>query len=329
LQAKHRIMQRYKLQVAISVFESLSCTFCSVAMVYLCKDKLFARIIGGEIPDILIYIIIFIILLVRGRKLVCTEYWKYAASYSIPVIPHLLSNILLGSSDKVMIRNMIGAEANGNYSMAYSCGNIIGTLMSSFNMAMAPWLYQKLHAEEDDSIRRVNRVYIVSFMVILMSAILLAPEIIWILGGEKYAGVERIVPPIMLGYGFKFAYTAYVNVEQYHRKTGIVSIGTLIAAAFNIITNFIFLPIFGYSAAAYTTLAGFIMLLFIHYLISRRYGFTRVYDNRFTFAVMLIMTVAGLLTEFLYPLFILRWILSFALGIAALMAMYRIKKTYF
>lgn len=329
LQAKHRIMQRYKLQVAISVFESLSCTFCSVAMVYLCKDKLFARIIGGEVPDILIYIVIFIILLVRGRKVICTEYWKYAASYSIPVIPHLLSNILLGSSDKVMIRNMIGAEANGNYSMAYSCGNIIGTLMSSFNMAMTPWLYQKLHAEEDDSIRRVNRVYIVSFMVILMSAILLAPEIIWILGGEKYAGVERIVPPIMLGYGFKFAYTSYVNVEQYNRKTGIVSVGTLIAATFNIITNLIFLPIFGYSAAAYTTLAGFIMLLFLHYLISRRYGFTRVYDNRFTFAVMLIMTVAGLLTEFLYPLFILRWILSFALGIAALMAMYRIKKTYF
>ena len=90
-------------------------------MVFVCKDKLFGRIIGGEVPDIIIYLVVFAVLIIRGKKLVSTEYWKYAAAYSIPVIPHLLSNIILGSSDKVMIRNMIGAEANGNYSLAYSC----------------------------------------------------------------------------------------------------------------------------------------------------------------------------------------------------------------
>ena len=329
LQAKHRIMQEYKIQVAISIFESLACTFFSVLMVYYCKDKLFARIVGGEVPDIVIYVIVFIFLMARGRKLICKEYWKFAASYSIPIIPHLLSNILLGSSDKVMIRNMIGAAANGNYSLAYSCGIIVSTLMTSFNQAMSPWLTQKLHFEETESIKKVNRVYVVSFVVIVMASILVAPELMWILGGEKYAGVEYIVPPIMLGYGFKFAYTGYVNVEQYYKKTGIVSVGTLLAAAFNIGTNLIFLPIFGYAAAAYTTMAGFIMLLFLHYLISRKYGFTKVYDNRFTFVTMFLMMIVGLALMLLYPFMILRWILAVILGIVSLYAMYRIKKTYF
>ncbi|MCR4591454.1 MAG: oligosaccharide flippase family protein [Lachnospiraceae bacterium] len=329
LQAKHRIMQEYKIQVAISIFESLACTFCSVLMVYFCKDKLFARIIGGEVPDIIIYVIVFIILMVKGRKLYCAEYWKFAASYSIPIIPHLLSNILLGSSDKVMIRNMIGAEANGNYSLAYSCGVIVATLMTSFNQAMSPWLTQKLHEEQSETIKKVNRIYVVSFVIIVLVSVLLAPELMWILGGEKYAGVEYIVPPVMLGYGFKFAYTSYVNVEQYYKKTGIVSIGTLLAAGFNIITNLIFLPIFGYAAAAYTTMAGFIMLLFLHYLISKKYGFTKVYDNRFTFIVMFLMMFIGLALQLIYPYMIIRWILAFIMGIIALYSMYRIKKKYF
>jgi len=329
LQAKHRIMQEYKIQVLISIFESLACTFCSVFMVFICKDKLFARIVGGEVPDILIYVVVFIILMIRGRKFISIEYWKFAAAYSIPIIPHLLSNILLGSSDKVMIRNMIGAEANGNYSLAYSCGVIVATLMTSFNQAMAPWLTQKLHAEQTESIKKVNRYYVSLFVVIVMASILVAPELMLILGGKKYAGVEYIVPPVMIGYGFKFAYTGYVNVEQYFKKTGIVSVGTLLAAGFNIVTNLIFLPIFGYAAAAYTTMAGFIMLLFLHYYISRRYGFTKVYDNRFTFIVMFIMMIAGLSLQLLFPYMIIRWILAFIMGLSSLYAMYRIKKKYF
>ncbi|SKB66822.1 Membrane protein involved in the export of O-antigen and teichoic acid [Lachnospiraceae bacterium] len=329
LQAKHRIMQEYKTQVALSIFESLACTFCSVGMVFICKDKLFARIIGGEVPDIIIYIVVFSILLFRGRKIISTEYWKYAAAYSIPVIPHLLSNIILGSSDKIMIRNMIGAEANGNYTLAYQCGMIVSTLMTSFNQAMTPWLYQKLHAEQEDAIKKVNRVYIISFVILVMAFILMAPEIVWVLGDKGYKGVEYIIPPIMLGYGFKFAYTGYVNVEQYHKKTGIVSVGTLIAATFNIVTNLIFLPIFGYAAAAYTTLAGFIMLLLLHYGISRKYGFTKIYDNRFTFLVMGAMMIIGLSLQFLYPFMLLRWALAFAFGMIALFEFYKLKKKYF
>ena len=329
LQAKHRIMQEYKIQVAISIFETLACTLCSVAMVYVCRDKLFARIIGGEVPDIIIYLIVFAFLVIRGRKLICREYWKFAAAYSIPVIPHLLSNIILGSSDKVMIRNMIGAEANGNYSIAYSCGLIISTFMTTFNQAMTPWLYQKLHNESYEEIKKVNRIYVFSFVIIVLATVLLAPEFMWILGGEKYAGVEYILPPIMLGYGLKFAYTGYVNIEQYNKKTGAVSVGTLLAAAFNIVTNLIFLPIFGYAAAAYTTMTGFMMLLILHYLISRKYGFTQMYDNRFTFLLMIAMIIIGLLMMALYPYLPIRWILAAILGSLSVYGIYLIKKKYF
>lgn len=329
IQAKHRIQQKYKVQVFISIFISVSSTFMAVMGAYFCKDRLFGKIMGAEITNTVIYVIVFIYVMFKGRKIVDFQAWKYAASYSIPIIPHLLSNIILGSSDKVMIVHMVGKEANGIYSLAYSGGMIVSTLMTCFNQAMVPWLFEKLHAKDHDIIKKVNRYYVAAFSVIVLGSVLLAPELILILGGEKYAGAGYIVPPIMLGYGYKFAYTCYVDVEQYEKKTGIVSIGTLAAAAFNVVTNLIFIPIFGFEAAAYTTLAGFIMLLLIHYFISRKYGFTVVYDNRFIFIILAVMTVAGLLVQFLYPFIIIRWGLAVILGGGALVGAYRTWNRYF
>ncbi|MBR2187634.1 MAG: polysaccharide biosynthesis protein [Lachnospiraceae bacterium] len=329
LQAKHRIQQKYKIQVILSVFVTVSSTLISVLACYYAKDRLFGKIMGAEITNTVIYIAVFIYVMYKGRKIIDFAAWKYAASYSIPIIPHLLSNIILGSSDKVMIMKMVGKEANGTYSLAYSGGMVVSTLMTCFNQAMEPWLFEKLHIKDHEIIKKVNRYYLAGFSVIVIGSVLLAPEIIWILGGEKYAGAAYIVPPIMLGYGFKFAYTSYVNVEQFNKKTSIVSIGTLIAAGFNIVTNMIFIPIFGFEAAAYTTLAGFVVLLLIHYFISRKLGFTVVYDNRFIFIVLAIMTVLGLMLQVLYPFMIVRWVLAFAVGVGALIGIYRVWNRYF
>ncbi len=328
IQAKHRIQQKYKAQVALSIFISVSSTFFAVLAVYLCEDKLFGRIMGAEITNTVIYIVVFIYVMIKGRKIIDFNAWKYAASYSVPIIPHLLSNIILGSSDKVMIVHMIGKEANGIYSLAYSGGMVVSTLMTCFNQAMVPWLFEKLHAKEHDIIKKVNRYYIAGFSVIVTGSVLLAPEIIWILGGDKYAEAAYLVPPVMLGYGYKFAYTCYVDVEQYEKKTGIVSIGTLVAAAFNVVTNFIFIPMFGFQAAAYTTLAGFVLLLLIHYFISRKYGFTVVYDNRFMFLILFVMTLLGLLIQLIYPYMIVRWVLAFCIGCCSLFGIYKVWDRY-
>lgn len=54
-----------------------------------------------------------------------------------------------------------------------------------------------------------------------------------------------------------FAYSLYVNIEHYYKKTPYITVNTIIAAASNIVLNFIFIPRYGYIAAAYTTLASY------------------------------------------------------------------------
>ncbi|MCR5778255.1 MAG: oligosaccharide flippase family protein [Lachnospiraceae bacterium] len=329
LQAKHRIQQKYKVQVGISVFLSVASTFLAVLAVFLCKDKLFGRIMGEAIVNIVVYILVFVYVMYKGKKLVDVKIWKYAMAYSIPLIPHLVANNILGGADKMMITRICGKEANGMYSISYVGGTIISTLMTCFNSAMVPWLFEKLHAKDYKIIKKVNRFYVAGFSIMVIGAILLAPEIMMFFGGKKYAGAEMLVPPVMLGYGFKFAYTNYVNVEQFNKKTGMVSLGTGIAAVFNIITNFIFIPIYGYRAAAYTTLAAFVLLYFLHYYICRKYGFVDMYDNKFFLGVLIVMLIGGLLLQGLYPYRLIRFALAFIVGVISLVGIWNVKKKYF
>ena len=331
LQAKHRIQQKYKVQVAISIFISLSSTFVSLFMAYSCRNRLFGKIMGAEITNMVIYAVVFLYVMYKGRKLIDFNAWKYAAAYSVPMIPHLLSNNVLGSGDKMMITKICGSEANGMYSLAYQGGMIVATLMTCFNQAMVPWLFEKLHAKDYGIIRKVNRYYMAGFSVIVLGSVLLAPEVRWILslGKKDYAGTEMLVAPVMLGYGFKFAYTNYVNVEQYEKKTALVTMGTFVAAGFNLITNAIFIPMFGYMAAAYTTCASFVVLLLMHYLICRKSGLTVMYDNKFNFIILAVMSTISFFIPFLYPYMIVRIVIAFIIGTITLAGMYKIKKAYF
>ena len=86
--------------------------------------------------------------------------------------------------------------------------------------------------------------------------IMIAPEILYILGGEEYMQAVYVIPPVMIGYIAQMLYTLYVNIEYYNRKQKQIMAGTLIAAAINIILNLIFIPIFGYIAAM---IMGFVL----------------------------------------------------------------------
>lgn len=329
LQAKHQILQRYKSFVLVSLGSTLTSTFLSVFCVIHFENKLFGRIIGSTIPLLVVYLIAYILLLSRGRCLFNTEYWKYAILYSAPLVPHLLANTLLGSSDRIMIKKMCGAEQTAVYSLAYTCGMIVATLFTSMNQAWEPWLFDRLHEKDYHTIRKVSRIYLLFFVCLVEGAILIAPELMALMGGKGYQEAVYVVPPVMIGYGCKFTYTFYVNVEKYEKKTAFISIGTLLAAGINIVLNYIFIPIFGYQAAAYTTLIGFLLLVILHYLMSRKMNITQMYDNKFVFGMVLFMIVTGIAAQLLYLNTWVRYGVIAMTGSIVLFLAYRLYKKLF
>ena len=105
-------------------------------------------------------------------------------------------------------------------------------------------------------------------------------------------------------------YTLYVNVEHYYKKTIFITINTVIAATINLITNYLFIPKYGYFAAAFTTLFSYGVALFLHANYSKELNRDLYPISYFIFPFFKILGVVIIFYLFVDSI-ILRW--SFAL----------------
>ncbi len=307
-QARERYYYKYKVSAATSIIIAVSTALLSVFLVVTMDNKLDGRIIGSALPTIIAGVLLYIVIIKRGKR-VNVSYWKYALPICLPFIPHALSLFLLNSMDKIMITKMCGAEDNALYSVAYSCGAAITMLVTSMNTAFSPWLGEKLHFKKYSEILKVSKYYILLFVFFACGIMLLTPELLLILGGSSYYEAVNVMPPVAFGCVCQFMYTLYVNVEQYNKKTIGMAFASIIAAVSNFVLNAIFIPQFGYIAAAYTTLASFAILLFIHMGLVKRMGLTCLYPSKLIFAVLILMTVYMTVLQILFMNNMIRYII--------------------
>ncbi len=302
---------KYKTYAIISVSIAVLEICTSLALVVFLQDKVLGRVVGTLLPLTVISIIIYIRLLTKsGAPKI--KYVKYAVGFCLPYIVHLLSNTLLAQSDRVMIYQICGAEANAMYSLAYSLSQIVSLLWSSMNNAVSPMIGDCLHEKNFELSRKITAPYVFVFIVPVMLAVLLAPEMIWFFGGDKYKEAIYYIPPIFLGCILQFFYSMYVNIEQYEKKTGMMALGTFLAAALNVILNAIFIPIYGQTAAAYTTVAGYAFLLTLHYLVVRKMKLTGVYNGKI---ICLALSVSAVGTALSLSLYGLPWLRISIIGV--------------
>lgn len=306
-QTKERYYFRYKTASVISIVLAVSSSVLAVILVYCMDNKLTGRIVGFAIPYIIIGALLFVFIFMRGKK-VNVDYWKYALPICLPFIPHLLSLTLLGSMNKIMITRFCGSEANALYSLAFSCGAAVTLLLTSMNTAFAPWLGEQLQAENLATIRNVAEKYVSAFAFFSCGIMLFVPEVLLIMGGVSYRQAIYIMPPVALGCVCQFIYTMYVNVEQFKKKTVGMAFASVTAACLNYVLNLIFIPKFGYMAAAYISFVSFAWLMIIHMYLVYKMGYSKTYDWHKNLIIVLFMSVYALLMHFLYGNDFLRYI---------------------
>jgi hypothetical protein len=156
-------------------------------------------------------------------------------------------------------------------------------LATATNVAWSPWSSEKIHEGKYETVRKASYYYILLFYCVVLGIFVLGPEVVLILGGEKYAEAVNVLPPVVMGAAFQFLYNLYVSLEQFAKKTVGMAFGTIAAALINIGLNWLLIPRYGYIAAAYTTLVGYACLLVIHFFLAKRTGYSRAYDTKFIF----------------------------------------------
>lgn len=305
---KYTIQYKYNKFLFIAITSTIANIVFSVILIKgLTENRYYGRIYGSAYVTIIYGAVLYVIFMLKGKKLIDAKYWKYALAISLPMILHSLSSVILTSFDTIMIGKMVNKSAAGIYSFAYKIGMILNVVWAATNKAWVPWFYEKMSEENYDDIAEKTKYYIVLFSVITFILIFISPEIAKLMGGKDYQKGVGLVPIIMLAYYFVFLYSLPANLEFYTKKTQYIALGTVMAGVANVVLNLIFIPRFGYAAAGWTTVTSYVLLFVYHYIIALRISDVRVFKiKHFIYGVSFIATCSGVF-YFIKEMWIIRY----------------------
>lgn len=269
MQRREKQMMRYKASTLITLLTVVPATMVSLVWMYWGKQNgmqqelVHYRVISFYGIHIIGGIVVIILLTIQGRKLVSKKYWKYGLLYSLPLIPEAISIQIMNQADKIMVQSMVSDEASGLIGLGTTVSFIIWILEDSVWNAWQPWLFEKISRNETKDVEAPWKVLMHGFGLISWFLVMLAPEVIMILGGKRYYSVIWLVTPMVTGTLFRFYSYSYTAIQNYHKKTEYVAFGTLLAMVVNVILNYFCILQFGYQAAAYTTAISYFLLLLL------------------------------------------------------------------
>lgn len=310
LQYKYRFEYKYKENIAISVVICVATVLASIAFILLMpQQKSFAKILGTVLPGLTVGLWCYITLLKNGRVLYNKEYWIYALKIGLPMIPHGLALVILNKIDALMIVEYCPRRDGGIYTTGYSIAVLLSVITNAIGQAWLPWFNEKLHEGDRRSISDKNILLMLLGCVMTLGFITVGPEAIKLLTAPAYWDCMMVVPPVAIGTLCQYFYTNYVNLELYHKKTSIIAVNSIIAAVINVALNAYYIPRFGYIAAAYTTVAGYFILMILHYIATRFILKEKLYRDLTYFGMLFVSGVCGIGLLLVYDKVIVRYLI--------------------
>lgn len=331
--AKQRFNYKYKKYVILTIAMTAFSLGGGIIAVKSTSYKTEARVYTDMMAKSLVGLSLLILLFSRGRKFYDKKYWKYALGFNIPLIPHYLSNYVLNQSDRLMIGRMVGNAQAAYYSVAYTISSMMMLVMTAINNSLTPYIYKSIAAKKSGNIKKVATGLVILIACLCVCVMAFAPEVIYIFAGEKYTNAIYVIPPIALSVLFIFEYSLFSTIEYYYEKTKWISTATCICAVLNLALNFVFIRMYGYYAAGYTTLVCYIFLAYVHYLfykkVLKEQREDAIYDIKLIIAVSIAALILMLVLVLLYDNMCIRYLLVLVIAAAAVKHKDKIMNMFF
>ena len=201
-------------------------------------------------------------ILINEKKII-KEMFLFGMASSLTII----TQYLLASGDRYVLKIFRDLSELGIYDRVYNISDrsvflLIGVFFNTFN----PFIYDKLENDIKNIDKHYENLipkYILLIFPIVLFVSLYSKEVAFILLGEKFRAGYTIIPFVVFG-TFFMGLSTFFEVKLRFTNMKYVLRGYIFAAIINIILNFLFIPEFGYHAAAFTTtLSNFILLFYL------------------------------------------------------------------
>ncbi|MGN1327865.1 MAG: lipopolysaccharide biosynthesis protein [Clostridia bacterium] len=190
-----------------------------------------------------------------SRKDLSKKTLKDMIKYSAPLVPNNLSWVIISLSDRLMLTQMVGADANGIYSIANKFPNIVYTCYGFFSTAWkesaAKILKEDNKSEYYDSIYKDIKFFL---KAIVLGLIAIMPFAFPILVDSSYNDAYKYIPILVISIYYTNMSNFYGGIFAAYKNTKIMGSTTVFAAIVNVVINVIFIPKYGIYAATFSTL---------------------------------------------------------------------------
>ena len=318
--ARQRYEYKYRSLLAMTFIFAVAVTVFSVLVVYAFpyeSMKASAKVFSSAVGGLIVAIGLIISTQRKCLKPVVFKYWRFAFNFSVPLIPHYLSLIVLGQIDRIMIASMIGERTAAHYAVAYTIGMALSIISSALNSSIVPWQFEKIKQRNLAGLAQRVTITISFLSVIGIALALVSPEILLVAAPPEYQEAVIVMPPVVLSVVFTFIYNILSNYEFYYMENKFISFASMIAAVVNIALNLLLIPLFGFIAAAYSTVICYALLAFAHTVFSWRVcckhvgrnSAKKMFNPRVVWCLAGTVTVVMLACYLLYPFVVVRYAL--------------------
>lgn len=316
--ARQKFEYHYRSMLIVAIAINILSPIAAVIMIFTpVSDKAAAKIFGTEVIMMLAYIPIFIFAFKKSNWKVKWEYVKYGMKFNIPLIPHYASQQILSSCDRIMISYMVDEASAGIYGLSYQIATVVHMVWVAVNSVLIPWTYNKIESGGDMDIKKQTKNIITAYAAVCVGVMFIAPEVVKIFVPAKYYEGIYIIAPVIGGTFFVAVFNLFSLLEFYYKKTVYVMIVSLIAAILNLILNRMFIPVYGYQAAAYTTLVCYCLYAFMHAYNLLKLKVAHYYDMKAIAKLSCSMIFISIVIVWTYDGFILRYSLLLIIIIIA------------
>ena len=298
-----RVDFKYRSLVIVTLAMSVAKPVIGIILVKSATEKVTARIFGLALVEATVCSVLFTLQAIRGKKFFSLFYWQHALKFNIPLIPHYLSMTVLNSADRIMIGKIVNDSSAGIYGLAYSISQIMTLFNNALFQTIEPWLYKRINEKKIKDISKVAYPAFIGIGTVNLFLIVFAPEAVAIFAPPEYCDAIWIIPPVAMSVYFMFSYTFFAVFEFYYEKTKLIAAATSAGAVLNIILNYIFIKIFGYYAAGYTTLVCYMVYATFHMYFMRKICREQLNNEQpYSLRIYGGITVAFLLLGFIFML---------------------------
>lgn len=203
------------------------------------------------------------------------ELWRKMMVYGLPMLLIGLAGMINETLDRVMLNYLLPADVamvqTGIYGTCYKLSIFMTIFVQAFRFAAEPFFFSRSSESDAQKTYALVMDWFVVTCAIIFLGMTLGIDIAKHFIDKKFWIGLPVVPLLLLANWFL---GIYINISIWYKVTDRTAIGSYISiggACVTLCGLFLFVPIYGYMAAAWTTLVCYFLMMVAGYLLGRKY----------------------------------------------------------